>query len=129
MQTASVAAGAAAVAPPRNQADTQTFLRLLITQLQHQDPLNPTTNEDFLAQLAQFQSLEQQIVMTKQNEMILLSTTLASASSLIGKEVEVPVGDEIKFGVVESVVIRDGTARILVAGEEFGLDEIIRVNG
>ena len=35
------------------------FLSLLVTQLQHQDPLQPTDNSEFLAQLAQFSSLEQ----------------------------------------------------------------------
>lgn len=35
------------------------FLQLMITKLQYQDPLNPTTDEDFIAQLAQFSSLEQ----------------------------------------------------------------------
>jgi flagellar basal-body rod modification protein FlgD len=35
------------------------FLQLMITKLQHQDPLNPTSDEDFIAQLAQFSSLEQ----------------------------------------------------------------------
>lgn len=35
------------------------FLKLLVTQLQHQDPLNPIENEDFIAQTAQFTQLEQ----------------------------------------------------------------------
>jgi flagellar basal-body rod modification protein FlgD len=41
------------------ELDQNTFLRLFITQLENQDPLDPTANEEFVAQLAQFSSLEQ----------------------------------------------------------------------
>jgi flagellar basal-body rod modification protein FlgD len=41
------------------KVDESEFLNLLITQLKNQDPLNPADNQQFLAQLAQFSSLEQ----------------------------------------------------------------------
>jgi flagellar basal-body rod modification protein FlgD len=41
------------------QVNESEFLNLLVTQLKHQDPLNPADNQAFLAQLAQFSSLEQ----------------------------------------------------------------------
>ena len=43
--------------------DRTAFLRLLTTQLQHQDPMNPMNNEEFVAQLATFASLEQLMAM------------------------------------------------------------------
>ncbi len=43
----------------RNELDQAAFLRLFLVQLQSQDPLNPATNEEFIAQLAQFTTLEQ----------------------------------------------------------------------
>jgi flagellar basal-body rod modification protein FlgD len=43
------------------QADTQTFLTLLVTQLKNQDPLNPQDATQFVSQLAQFSSLDQLI--------------------------------------------------------------------
>jgi flagellar basal-body rod modification protein FlgD len=42
-------------------ANKQTFLQLLIAQIKHQDPLNPTDSVQFLSQLAQFSELEQMI--------------------------------------------------------------------
>lgn len=42
-----------------NDLDKDAFLRLLTTQLSHQDPLNPMEDREFIAQLAQFSSLEQ----------------------------------------------------------------------
>lgn len=47
------------VKSPKNDLDKDAFLRLLTTQLAHQDPLNPIEDQEFIAQLAQFSSLEQ----------------------------------------------------------------------
>ena len=44
---------------PDNILGKNDFLHLLVTQLQHQDPLNPAESTEFTAQLAQFSSLEQ----------------------------------------------------------------------
>lgn len=44
-----------------SQLSADTFLQLLVAQLRHQDPLNPADGTEFLAQLAQFSSLEQMI--------------------------------------------------------------------
>ena len=46
-------------ATERNQLDKHDVLRLLTTQLKHQDPMNPIKDQDFIAQLAQFTALEQ----------------------------------------------------------------------
>ncbi len=66
------------------------FLNLLITQLQHQDPLNPTESTEFTAQLAQFSSLEQLNNINdnlKNMELFQTSMTNTQAVSYIGKEI------------------------------------------
>ena len=66
------------------------FLRLLITQLQQQDPLNPQDPAEFTAQLSQFSALEQMIQMNQSIQdlqMLQLSTNNTLASTLIGKDV------------------------------------------
>jgi flagellar basal-body rod modification protein FlgD len=45
--------------PRKSQLDRDAFLNLLVTQLQHQDPTQPQADAEFIAQLAQFSSLEQ----------------------------------------------------------------------
>jgi flagellar basal-body rod modification protein FlgD len=67
-----------------------TFLRLLTTQMQHQDPTDPMSNEDFVAQLAQFSSLEQLVSMQGTLEAVYMgiaSMNNTSMASLLGKHV------------------------------------------
>ena len=73
----------------------QDFLKLLVAQLQHQDPLQPMNNTDFVAQLAQFSSLEQQITSNENLSLLQLGQTAMTNSQvagLIGKEVEAKGG-------------------------------------
>lgn len=70
--------------------DKQAFLMLLVTQLQYQDPLNPMEDTDFVAQLAQFSSLEAQQTSNEYLEEMLTiqqEMTAISAANYIGKEV------------------------------------------
>ncbi len=73
------------------------FLQLLVAQLKHQDPLSPMDNTDFVAQLAQFSSLEQ-VTLVNENlqaqEDLLQGNTNAMTANFIGKEV-LAVGDTI----------------------------------
>ena len=67
------------------------FLKILITQLQNQDPTSPMDDKEFIAQMAQFSSLEQMQNMTKAMEDLLASqkeTQLMSYTSFVGKEVK-----------------------------------------
>lgn len=67
------------------------FLKILITQLQNQDPTNPMDDREFIAQMAQFSSLEQMQNMTKAMENLLMSqqeTQLMSYTNFIGKSVK-----------------------------------------
>ena len=67
------------------------FLKILITQLQNQDPTAPMDDKEFIAQMAQFSSLEQMQNMTKAMEDLLSSqkeTQLMSYTSFVGKEVK-----------------------------------------
>jgi len=72
------------------EMDRDAFLSLLITQLQNQDPLNPTDSTEFTAQLAQFSSLEQLGNVNenlKQLQDFQASINNSQAVSLIGKEI------------------------------------------
>ncbi len=120
------------------ELDQGAFMSLLVTQLQNQDPLEPQANEEFVAQLANFSSLEQMellnenvVSMVVLNQSNALMEQLTSASSLIGQTVnfvDPETGDSLT-GEVESVKIRDGAAMLLIDGEDVPLSYVTEVLG
>ncbi len=96
------------------------FLQLLVLQLRTQNPLEPMDSQEFSAQLAQFSALEAMQNVQKSLENLLL----LQAGSLVGKEVSLQGGIS---GTVEGVVIKSDRWLVVVGGEEYSLDEIIKV--
>ncbi len=96
------------------------FLKLLVTQLKYQDPLKPLEDKEFIAQMAQFSSLEQ---MQNMNSSMLKM----QAFSLIGKFVAATSPDnssEIVVGWVSSVKVNNGKTFVVVEGEDIPVDNI-----
>ena len=79
------------------------FLKLLITQLSNQDPTSPMENTEFIAQMAQFSSLEQ--ITNMNQEFAKMNSMLVSSQAVgtIGKTVDITLGDTKTTGVVEAV--------------------------
>lgn len=72
------------------EMDKEAFLKLLVTQFQYQDPLNPMEDKEFVAQLAQFTALEQSMTMNSNLEAMLAmqqEQQALSAVNYIGKQV------------------------------------------
>jgi len=106
------------------------FLKILMTQLANQDPMQPMQDRDFIAQMAQFTSVEQLTNMS--NELKLLRQSLGATSNLIGMQVSwIGRGEDGSSGpltgIVDSIIVRDGTHYATVHGEQLPLDSIIRV--
>lgn len=103
------------------------FLRLLITQLQNQDPMEPMEDHDFIAQIAQFSSLEQM-----QN--LNTSFSYSMGFSLMGKYISATVTDEktgeIRYveGEVSEVRSVSGQVYLVVDGMDVPVDKISRVS-
>ena len=98
------------------------FLKLFVAQLQHQDPMNPMSDGDFMGQMASFSTLEQVSNLALANEKIAANLTSSSAIGLIGRTVSyVGANDEIHTGTVEKVTTKDGKPSLTVAGVD-GVD-------
>ncbi|MDR1514096.1 MAG: flagellar hook assembly protein FlgD [Synergistaceae bacterium] len=94
----------------------EDFLKLLVTQLTHQDPTNPMNDTEFVTQLATYSGLEQQMTMNKNLETLIeanTATTAASAVSLIGTVVGY-LGEDgtLKAGQVSFLDIVDGKVNL-----------------
>lgn len=78
------------------------FLKLLITQLEHQDPLRPMEDKEFIAQMAQFSALEQMIEMNKSMTEMKKFSLMQRLNTLLGKKVR--VYDEKSGKVITGIV-------------------------
>jgi flagellar basal-body rod modification protein FlgD len=79
------------------------FLKLFLTELTYQDPLEPLSNRDFLAQMAQFAGIEQTKQTTESvNNLVYLNSSSQSVS-LLGKKVELANGAELVNGIVSAI--------------------------
>jgi flagellar basal-body rod modification protein FlgD len=71
----------------KNEIDKDMFLKLMVTQLKYQDPLNPAKADEFLAQTAQFTALEKLTQLADSSTQTALATKMSTASSMVGKNV------------------------------------------
>ena len=95
------------------------FLKLLVTQLTMQDPLNPMKDIDFTAQLAQLQALDEQMAMTKTMSAMRMDTQLQAGSNMIGKYISgVDRNGNAAAGLVTRVVQRDNSVYLELANKQ-----------
>ena len=105
----------------------EQFMQLLCAQMKYQDPLEPTSNTEYISQYAQFTQVEQM-----QN----LSNTVAlnRAADMVGKTVQITQVDEetgetksIVEGKVDFVTYESGTSYVSVNGNKYKLDDVTAV--
>jgi flagellar basal-body rod modification protein FlgD len=101
------------------QLGKDDFLKLLVGQLQHQDPMAPSDNSQFIAQMAQFSQLEQESNIAKSSSTMADQLVRTGAMGLIGRTVNYTDGSgTTQSGTVQQVNIgTDGKASLTVDGK------------
>lgn len=101
------------------------FLKMLIAELQNQDPLNPTDNNQILQQVGQIRNIQSTSQLTETLQSVLLGQNLSSASNLINKQIHGLTADGKNVeGRVERVTIEDGTPRLIVGANSLSLSSV-----
>lgn len=105
--------------------DKDAFLQLLVAQMKYQDPLEPTSNTEYISQYATFSELEQMQNMSNTME-------LTRAANLVGQTVAVESVDSngkatSDMGVVDYISYENGKAMVWVNGNSYELDEVVEI--
>ena len=99
-----------------NNLGLEDFLKVLLTQLTYQDPLKPLDNQEFIAQLAQFTSLEQNRQVNDRLQQLLTIQSATQSVGLLGRTVEVQssTGGTNTTGEVTTLRFRQGEPLVTV---------------
>ena len=111
-----------------SQIGRDQFMKLLVTQLRNQDPLEPVNQQDFLGQLAQFSSLEGIERLNLNFAESLKFQQLSQGGALVGSRVEYTTAEgELRTGRVDSARILNGELRFQIGDDTVGLGDLTGV--
>ncbi len=107
-----------------------TFLKLLVTELKHQDPTRPMEDREFIAQMAQFSSLEQMTNLNKELKNLVTSSKASEAYGVLGKNIESYDTQSKKriAGTVSSVFFKGDELMLKVGKDEVAMKHVHSVN-
>jgi flagellar basal-body rod modification protein FlgD len=128
INTQTATAGAAANEGPDNELGKGAFLQLLVAQLRYQNPLQPADSQQFMAQTAQFTSVEKLEEIAASMASLTKNDDLATIGNLVGKRVQFrdSIGNLQEAKVTAGKI--DSTGIKLVLGEdEIRVDDIVAV--
>ena len=130
-ELASVTGASGFVAKKTKGINAEDFMKIMIKELQQQDPFEPVSSKDLLTQVGQISDLQSATELSKTLKELATNQKLGSASSLLGKVVRgvTPNGDELS-GMVTAVKLEDDSIYLeLDSGERLDLNYVFEVYG
>jgi flagellar basal-body rod modification protein FlgD len=123
-------ASASQIKSKKMELKTEDFIKMMITQLQNQDPMETAKNQELLAQMSQIGQLQSATTLQDSLKGMVLQNQIGSASSLIGKTVQgLDSQDDPVTGVVNSVkVANDGVSLELDNGKSLMLSRVTQIS-
>lgn len=114
----------AAPTAPASPFNGDAFMKLLLAQLKHQDPLNPMKDQEFMAQLAQMNTLSEIQKLNANIESMTRAQAISQGAGLIGKAVQATSGDRLLQGIVQSVRVSGNETMLDLGGTVVKLSEV-----
>jgi flagellar basal-body rod modification protein FlgD len=112
---------------PQKNLGQNDFLKLLAVQFQVQDPMKPMEDTAFIAQMAQFSSLEQSSALAKDMNLLRADQLRVTANSYLGHKVTLDDKDGLTTGEVSAVEISGGEPKLVVGDKLYPLSAVLRV--
>ncbi len=113
----------------RTAMGTDTFLKLLVAQLQYQDPSNPTDSSQFMAQTAQFTAVEKMQQLSELQQQVLDSSRSQTATSLVGRtETYTDASGISRSGLVTAATLGSSTPNLTIDGLKIELTAVTGVS-
>jgi flagellar basal-body rod modification protein FlgD len=112
---------------PKQTLGKDDFLKLLMTQLSHQDPTAPMEDKEFIAQMAQFSTLDQMTSMANDFSKLKTMLSASEASGALGKNVELIDNDTLVQGAVKAVTRGEENPQVLVNGQYYNWEQVTKV--
>ena len=108
---------------------TEAFLKLMVAELQNQDPMNPTDNAQMLQQINQIREIASNDKLSTSLDAVLIGQNMATAAGLIGQTVTGTNSlGETATGKVDRIVFENGVAKLHVGTSIIDVDDIVEMS-
>ena len=106
----------------------ESFIKLLVVELQNQDPLDPMNNKEILEQMSQIREIESNQKLTDTLESVMLGQTVSTAAALLGRTISA-LSDDAEWirGEVEKISIEDGIPKLHIGSDVVDLKNVSEI--
>lgn len=106
--------------------DKNGFIKLLVAELQNQDPMNSQDNTEYIAQMAQFSTLEQMENLNESLRNLSTNIKFQEGSTMIGKTAAIDIGNgQYATGRITGVRLTDEAVCVVSGDEEYDIDDVV----